>query len=168
MSYSPEVTETAAQWMVHHRTTEDPKVLSQIVERAQENLDRLGGFIAPSSFERAYLELVAEKVIRPFRGSMMDKPAAAPSLPQDVIDYIESPRTSAWELDRHYRSDPTFRAQYDLWDKTKGQNREPQSTGVSLTAEEYHRIPAATIAARYQRDRGFKLAVDKLIAEGRI
>jgi hypothetical protein len=37
-----------------------------------------------------------------------------------------------------------------------------------LTAAEYHQIPAAQIAARYQRDRFFKAAVDKLIAEGKI
>jgi hypothetical protein len=71
-------------------------------------------------------------------------------------------------MNRRYRSDPTFRKQYDLYEKTKGQKQEPQSTGVSLTAEEYHRIPAATIAARYQRDRLFKLSVDRLIAEGKI
>jgi hypothetical protein len=119
--------------------------------------------------ERAALELISEKAIKPFRGTVHDHAAAeVPALPQDVINYIENPRTSAWEMDRRCRSDPMFRAQYDLWEKTKGQNREPQSIGVSLTAEEYHRIPAATIAARYQRDRFFKAAGDKLIAEGRI
>jgi hypothetical protein len=39
---------------------------------------------------------------------------------------------------------------------------------VSLTAEEYRRIPAATIVARYRRGGSFKSSVDKLIAEGKI
>jgi hypothetical protein len=39
---------------------------------------------------------------------------------------------------------------------------------VSLTAEDYRRIPAATIVARYRRGGSFKIAVDKLVAEGKI
>jgi hypothetical protein len=157
------------QWMRNHRYTGDAQTIVKIGQRVHENLEQLGGIVAASSFERSYLELVAEKAIRPFRGTVDEHVAAeTPAIPQDVIDYIENPRTSAWEMNRRYRSDPTFRAQYDTYERTKGQNREPQSTGVSLTAEEYHRILAATIAARYQRDRGFKAAVDKLISEGRI
>jgi hypothetical protein len=156
------------QWMRNHRSS-DPQVIVKIGQRVRGNLEKLGGFISPSSFERAALELISEKAIKPFRGTVTEHVAAeTPAIPQDVIDYIESPRTSALEMNRRYRGDPTFRAQYDLWERTKGQNREPQSTGVSLTAEEYHRIPAAQIAARYQRDPQFRAAVDKLISEGRI
>ena len=71
-------------------------------------------------------------------------------------------------MNRRYNSDPTFRKQYDLYEKTKGQKQEQQSTDTSLTAEQYHRIPAATIAARYQKDRGFRAQVDALIAQGKI
>jgi hypothetical protein len=39
---------------------------------------------------------------------------------------------------------------------------------MSLTAEEYRRIPAATIVARYRRGGSFKISVDKLVAEGKI
>jgi hypothetical protein len=88
-----------------YRTTEDPAVLAKIVERAQENLERLGGFISPSSFERAYLELASEGVIKAFRGSLMDKPAAAPAIPPDVLAFIKSPHTSASELRRRYSTD---------------------------------------------------------------
>jgi hypothetical protein len=156
------------QW-IRGRYTNDAQTITKIAQRVHENLERLGGLIAPSSFERAYLELVAEKAVRPFRGTVTEHVAAEqPAIPQDVIDYIENPRTSALEMNRRYRSDQTFRKQYDLYEKTKGQKQEPQSTGVSLTAEAYHQIPAAQIATRYQRDRFFKVAVDKLIAEGKI
>lgn len=43
-----------------------------------------------------------------------------------------------------------------------------EGEAVNLTAEEYRRIPAATVVARYRRDRAFKIAVDKLVAEGKI
>src|SRR5258708_27234575 len=166
MSYTVEVTEAASQWMVRHRATEDPAVIAKIVERAQENLERLGGFISPSSFERAYLDLISEKAIAPFRGSLADKPAATPEIPPDVVTWIESPRTSASELRRRYSSDPTFRKQYDLYAKSKGQNQQPGV--VSLTAEQYHALPAQTIVTRYRREAGFKAAVDGLIARGLI
>jgi hypothetical protein len=50
-----------------------------------------------------------------------------------------------------------------------GQNQQ-QPGVVSLTAEEYYRLPAATIVKNYRTDqpRGFKAAVDKLIAQGKI
>lgn len=39
---------------------------------------------------------------------------------------------------------------------------------VGLTAEEYHRIPTATIKHKYKSDAAFKAQVDKLMAEGKI
>jgi hypothetical protein len=167
-SYSHEVVEAAIQWMVHHRATEDPAVIAKIVERAQENLERLGGLISPSSFERAYLELISEKVIAPFRGSMTDK-LAAPEIPPDVIAWIENPRVSSFEQRRRYATDPQFKKYYDLYADQQLKARIAQETGgVSLTAEEYRSLPAATAIQRYRRDRGFKIAVDKLIAQGKI
>src|SRR5258708_5024293 len=165
MSYTVEVTEAASQWMVRHRATEDPAVIAKIVERAQENLERLGGFISPSSFERAYLELISEKAIAPFRGSLADKPTATPEIPPDVVTWIESPRTSASDLRHRYNSDPIFRKQYDAYEKTKvGQ------TQVTLSVEEYRKLPAAVVAQNYRRDhpQGFRVAVDKLISAGLI
>jgi hypothetical protein len=158
----------AEQWLRAHRYTADARALDRIAVRVRDNLEQLGGYISNSSYERAYLELVAEKAIKPFRGTVTEHVSTASAIPREVIDFIESPRTSAWELDRRYRSDQTFRKQYDLYEKSKGQKQKRHPNVVSLTAEEYHRIPAATIATRYQRDRSFKTAVDKLIAEGRI
>jgi hypothetical protein len=158
----------AEQWLRQHRFTSDPQTLNRIGLRVQENLEKLGGYVSSSSYERAYLELVAEKAIKPFRGTVSEHASVAPAVSPEIIEFIENPRTSAWEMSRRYNSDPTFRRQYDLYEKSKKQRPEQQSGVVSLTAEEYHRIPAVTIAARYQRDRSFKLAVDKLIAEGKI
>jgi predicted transcriptional regulator len=39
---------------------------------------------------------------------------------------------------------------------------------TSLTAEEYRRIPAATVVARYRRGGSFKIAFDRLVAAGQI
>jgi hypothetical protein len=157
------------QWLRGSRYTDDAQTITKIAQRVHENLDKLGGIVAAASFERAYLELLAEKAIRPFRGTVEQHVAAeAPAIPPEVVAWIENPRTSAFDMNRLYQSDPTFRKQYDLWEKTKGPNREQQPGTVSLTAAEYHQIPAAQIAARYQRDRFFKAAVDKLIAEGKI
>ena len=157
----------AEQWLRKYRYTGDPQVLAQISQRVQDLLEQNGGYVSTAHFERAYLGLVNEGAIKPFRGTVTEH-VSAPAIPQDVIDFIESPRTSAWELDRRYRSEPTFRKQYDLYEQSKGQKLEQQPGVVSLSAEQYNKIPAATIAARYQRDRFFKACVDKLIAEGKI
>jgi hypothetical protein len=156
----------AEQWLRKHRYTEDAEVLSRISQRVQDLLEQNGGYVSTAHFERAYLGLVNEGAIKPFRDPLDLQSGSAAAIPQDVVDFIESPRTSAREMERRYRSDQSFRTQYDLYDKTKRQAQEQQ--GVVLTAEEYHRIPASTIVARYQRDRSFRIAVDKLISEGRI
>jgi len=135
--------------------------------RVLENLVKLGGYPSIASFERAYLELRSEGAVPEFRGSISEQPAAAPAIPPDVVAFITSPRTTTSELRRRYSSDPTFRQQYDAYEKSKGQNQQ-QPGVVSLTAEQYHSLPAQTIVVRYRREPGFKLAVDKLIAEGRI
>lgn len=135
--------DAASRWLVRHRATEDPATLSKILTRTRDNLDRLGGYPAPSAFERAYLELTASGAIKPFRGSLMDKPAEAPAIPPEVVTWIESPRTSVRELRLRYRNDPAFGQQYDAYEKTKGQRPEQQPAVVSLTVEEYHRTPAA-------------------------
>lgn len=158
----------AEQWLRTHRYTADAQVLTQIGRRVHALLEQNGGFVSTAHYHRAYLELVFEKAIRPFRGTVSEHASNAPAIPQDTIDFIESPRTSAWELDRRYRSDPTFRKQYDAYEQFKGQKLEQQPGVVSLSVEEYNKIPTATIAARYQRDRSFRIAVDKLISEGRI
>jgi hypothetical protein len=161
-----EIDNTMVQWMTSKRFTPDATANAAVRLRVLENLERLGGFVSVSSWERAYLELQSEKAIPEFRGSIAEQPAAAPAI-SPVVAFIESPRTSASELRRRYNSDPTFRQQYDAYEKSKGQNQQ-QPGVVSLTAEQYHSLPAQTIVVRYRREPGFKLAVDKLIAEGRI
>ena len=155
-------------WMRNHRYTDNPQVIAKIAQRVHENLDRLGGLVSPSSFERAYLELVSEKAIKSFRGAVDQFVAAqTPTIEQEILDYIENPRTSARDMARRYQSDPVFRKQYDLWERSKVQKQEQQPADT-LTAEQYHRIPAATIAAKYQRDPEFRAQVDALIKAGRI
>jgi len=161
--------DAASQWLVKHRATEDAATLSQILTRTRDNLERLGGYPAPSSFERSYLELVSEGVIKSFRGSLMDKPAAAPEIPPDVVAWIENPRVSSFEQRRRYATDPQFKKYYDLYANQQLKAKVAEETsGIALTADEYRSLPAATVIQRYRRDRGFKMAVDKLIAEGRI
>jgi hypothetical protein len=159
--------DTASQWLVKHRATEDPATLSKILTRTRDNLERLGGYPAPSSFERSYLELVSEGVIKSFRGSLLEKPSAAPAISPDTIAFIESQRTSASELRRRYYSDQTFRQQYDLYEKTKGQRQEQQSV-ASLSVEEYRRLPAAVVVQKYRQNGVFRAQVDALIAKGLI
>ncbi len=165
-NYENEIDQTMQAWMVNKRFTPDTKTNAAIRARVLENLERLGGFVSVASWERAYLELRSEKAIPEFRGSIAEQPASAPTISTDVIAFIESPRTTASELRRRYSSDPTFRKQYDLYEKTKGQTRE--SSGHTLTVEEYRTMRAADVVQRYRRDAGFKAGVDKLIAEGRI
>jgi hypothetical protein len=172
MNYTEQQLDNAmTEWMRKHRVSGDDKTNAAILRRTIDNLEVLGGYPSPSAFERSYLELISEKAIKPFRGTVTEHVAAgAPALPQDVVEYIQNPRTSALEMNRRYRSDSTFRAQYDLWEKTKNKKQVQQSAGVSLTAEEYHRIPSREIAQKYQRDYpiGFRAAIDKLIKEGKI
>lgn len=154
-------------WMNTKRFIADATINAKILQRVHENLVRLGGYPSVASFERSYLELLDEGAIKQFRGTAADQPA--PAIPQAVIDWIENPRTSVQELRLQYRNDKEFRRLYDLYEANKkGQAPEQQPGVVSLSVEEYRKLPAAEVAGRYRVDRGFKMAVDKLIAEGRI
>ena len=80
----------AEQWLRTHRYTADTQVLERIALRVRENLEQLGGYVSSSSFERAYLELVSEKAIQPFRGTVTEHAAAeVTAIPQDAVDFIE-------------------------------------------------------------------------------
>jgi hypothetical protein len=167
MNTTEQIDNAMAQWMLNERFTADTKTNALIRQRVEVLLEN-GGYVSTSHFSRAYLELLDEDAIQPFRGSLNEQPSATPLIPPDVVAFITSPRTTTSELRRRYNSDPTFRQQYDLFEKTKGKQQQPGV--VSLTAEEYHRLPAATIVQNYRTDhpRGFKAAVDKLIAQGKI
>jgi hypothetical protein len=45
----------AEQWMRQHRFTSDPQTLKRIGLRVQENLEKLGGYVSSSSYERAQI-----------------------------------------------------------------------------------------------------------------
>jgi len=159
-----EIDNTMSQWMLTKRFTADPKTNALIRQRVEEYLE-LGGYVAQAHFEKAYLSLLDEEVIQPFRGSIASQPSAAPEIPPEIVSWIESPRTSTSDLRHRYNSDPIFRKQYDAYEKTKvGQ------TQVTLSVEEYRKLPAAVVAQNYRRDhpQGFRVAVDKLISAGLI
>lgn len=156
------------QWLRGHRYTDDAQTIKKIGQRVHENLERLGGVVAVASFERAYLELVSEKAIKSFRGTVGEVVAAeTPTLPQDVIHFIE--HASAFEQRRRYSQDAVFKKQYDTYANAQlKQQIAQESSGSTLSVEDYRKLPAATVAKRYHSDRIFRTAVDKLIAEGKI
>src|SRR5580692_9989877 len=90
----------AEQWLREYRYTGDPQVLAQISHRVRDLLDQNGGYISVAHFERAYLGLVNEGAIKPFRDPLNSQSAGAPAIPQDVIDFIE--HGSAFEQRRRY------------------------------------------------------------------
>ena len=161
-----EIDNAQAQFMLTERFTPDVKTNALIRQLVELLLENGGGYVSTSHFSRAYLELIDEDEIQPFRSALSEQAAVAPLIPPDVIAFIESPRTTASQLRHHYSSDPTFRKQYDLHEKTKGQTRE--SSGAALSVEEYRKMRAADVVQRYRTDRGFKSSVDNLISKGLI
>lgn len=156
-----------AQWMQTKRFTADAKTNAAIRERVEVLLEN-GGYVSTSHFERAYLELLDEDEIQPFRGSLAEQPDAAPAIPNDVVAFITSPRTTASELRHRYRTDRTFRTQYDTYEKAKNQTEEEKSTATSLTVEKYRRLPAGVVVQKYRQNGVFRAQVDALIAKGLI
>lgn len=167
-STEQEIDHAMSEWMQTKRFTEDATTNAAVRMRVQKNLEQLGGYVSISSFERAYLELLNEDEIQPIRGSIEEQPAAAPAIPPDVVAFIESPRTTASELRHRYRTDRTFRTQYDMYEKAKSQTQEEKSTTASLTVEEYRRLPAAVVVQKYRQNNVFRTQVDALIAKGLI
>jgi hypothetical protein len=164
-----EIDQTMQAWMQTKRFTASATVNAAIRERVLENLEQLGGVVAIASFERAYLELRTENAIPEFRGSIAERTPATPAIPPDVIAWIENPRVSSFEQRRRYATDKEFKRYYDMYADQQLKARIAQEGAVvSLTAEEYHRLPAATTVTRYRREPGFKAAVDSLIKRGLI
>src|SRR5258708_34632122 len=92
-----------------------------------------------------------------------------PLIPPDVIAWIENPRVSSFEQRRRYATDPVFKKYYDAYANQQLKAKIAQEGAVvSLTAEEYHRLPPATIVPRYRREPRFKSAADALIAHSLI
>lgn len=163
-----EIDNVMAEWMQTKRFTPDAKTNAAIRLRVLQNLEKLGGYPSIASFERSALELMSENVIVPFRGSISEQPVAAPPIPPDVVAFIESPRTTASELRNRYRTDRTFRTQYDMYERAKSQTQEEKSATASLTVEEYRRLPAAVVVQKYRQNGSFRAQVDALIARGLI
>ena len=151
----------AEQWLRTHRYTADTQVLERIALRVRENLEQLGGYVSSSSFERAYLELVSEKAIQPFRGTVTEHAAAeVTAIPQDAVDFIE--QASAVEQRKRYASDSAFRRHYDAYTTNR------RSSVINLDVESYRKLPAAVVAQHYRTGREFRAGVDALIAQGKI
>jgi hypothetical protein len=154
-----QILEAGSQWMVKHRGTDDPAILAKIVDRVEQLLEEQGGYVSPSHFERAYLELSNEGTIPKITGAFQSQ--EQPAVPKDVVDFIE--KSSAFEVQRRYRNDRVFRAQFDDY-----QRHARQPDNIPNNAAEYHQIPARVVAARYQREIGFRRAIDALVARGEI
>lgn len=164
-----EIDNTMAQWMTSKRFSPDATTNAAIRQRVEENLEKLGGYPSIASFERAYLELLNEDAIQPFRGSIAEQPAAAPAIPPDVIAWIENPRVSSFEQRRRYATDPQFKKYYDLYLSTQLKAKvAAEERETALTAEQYYAMPRIEVVKKYRSSAGFRRAVDKLIAEGKI
>jgi hypothetical protein len=163
-----EIDRAMQDWMLGKRFTADAKTNAAIRERVEALLES-GGYVSTSHFERAYLELLDEDAIQPFRGALGERPTAAPAIPPDVIAWIENPRVSSFEQRRRYSTDKEFKRYYDLYANQQLKAKVAEETsGIALTVEEYRSLPAATLIQRYRREKGFKIAVDALIAKGLI
>jgi hypothetical protein len=161
----------ADQWLRQHRFTSDAQTLQRIALRVRENLEKLGGYVSISSYERGYLELVAERKIQPFRGTVSQHVAAesAPAIPQEIIDWIENPRVSSFEQRKRYSQDPQFKRYYDLYASLQLKAKvAAEQNEETLTVEEYNSMRAVDVARKYRASAAFKRGVDRLVAEGKI
>lgn len=164
-----EIDQAMQSWMVTKRFTAETATNAKIRQRVLENLEQLGGYVSITSFERAYLELLDEDAIQPFRGSLAEQPPAPPLIPKEIIEFIESPRTSAFEQRRRYATDPQFKKYYDLYLnmqlKAKVAAEESEAT---LTVDQYNAMPRIEVVKKYRSSVSFRRGVDKLLSEGRI
>jgi len=124
------------------------------------------GISSLSAFEIVLKSLVAEGQLKPMK--LEEEPRFGPQIPADIADFIakaERGEVSTFELRRRYMSDRTFRDAYDVH---TGLASLATPRPIEMTVAEYRSIPARTIQIRYQKNPGFKLAVDKLIQDGLI
>jgi hypothetical protein len=163
-----DIDQTIVQWMTSKRFTEDPRINALIRQRVEEYLEA-GGYVFVSHFERAYLELLNEGAIQPFRGSIAEQPAPAPLIPKEIIDFIESPRVSVFEQRRRYATDPAFKKYYDLYlNQVLKAKVASEETELAITVEQYNAMPRTEIVKKYRSSPSFKRGVDSLIKRGLI
>lgn len=148
-----------ALWLRTKRFTADPRTLAQIGLYVRGMLDEEGGFISLAHFERAYLQLVDEGVIEPFREAAPEVEDG--SVPADVVRFIKTAPVE--EVRRRYNSDVRFRRQFDQYSSGS-----VEQTASELTAEAYHKLPATEVIRRYRSEPAFKEAVDGLVQQGLI
>jgi hypothetical protein len=159
-----EIDQTMQAWMQTKRFTANATTNAAIRERVLENLEQLGGYVSIASFERATLELVAENVISPFRGSISEQEAAAPLIPPDVIAWIENPRVSSFEQRRRYATDPQFKKYYDLYLSTQLKAKvAAEQKEEELSLETYNSMSRIDVVKKYRSSASFKRGVDRLI-----
>ncbi len=164
-----EIDNAQAEWMLHRRFSADATTNALIRGEVENYLEEAGGYPAPAHFERFYLRLLHDGKIQPFKGSLSEQTPSAPLVPPEIVDWIESPRVSSFEQRRRYATDPQFKKYYDLYANQQLKAKVAEETsGVTLTVEEYRSLPAATVIQRYRREKGFKITVDALIAKGLI
>jgi hypothetical protein len=164
MSTPEQIDNAFEQWLRNHRYTADAQTIVKIGQRVHENLERLGGIVAASSFERAYLELTASGAIRPFRGTVSEIAAAETpaGIPADVIHFIE--HGSAFQQRLKYSNDPVFKKQFDTYANQQLKARvAAEESEESLTVEQYNSMPAIDVARKYRSSAAFKRGVDNLV-----
>jgi hypothetical protein len=163
-----EIDQTMSQWMVSKRFTADAKTNALIRQRVEEYLEA-GGYVAVSHFERAYLELLNEDAIQPFRGSLSEQPPSAPLIPPEIVAWIESPHVSSFEQRRRYATDKAFKRYYDLYANQQLKEKvAAEESEVTLTVEQYNAMPRSLAVKKYRSSTSFRRGVDKLIAQGKI
>jgi hypothetical protein len=164
-----EIDQAMQSWMTTKRFTAETATNVKIRQRVLENLEQLGGYVSIASFERAYLELLNEGEIQPFRGSITEQSAPAPLIPPDVIAWIENPRVSAFEQRRRYANDKEFKRYYDLYLSTQLKTKvAAEENETLLTVEQYNAMPRIEVVKKYRSSASFRRGVDKLIAQGKI
>jgi hypothetical protein len=124
---------------------------------------------APAHFERFYLQLLNNGKIQPFRGSINEQPPAIPRIPQEIIDYITSPRISVFEQRKRYANDKEFKRYYDLYATAQLKAQvAAEEKEESLTVEQYNAMSRIEVVKKYRASAGFRRGVDALIAQGKI
>lgn len=163
-----QIDNTMPQWMLKRRFTSDARTNALIRQRVLDLLEQNGGQVSVTHFERAALELMNESQIAPFRGTAAEHQDTS-AIPADVVAFIESPKTSSFELRRRYAMDREFKRLYDLYTSAQIKKKvAEEQSGASLTVEKYNALPAATIIKRYRSEVAFRKSVDALVAKGLI
>src|SRR5205807_3686184 len=89
-----EIMEVMRSWMEKYRFTADDDTNKKILNKVSKYLQG-GDYVSVTHFERAYRVLVDQGEIKPFMESLSSMPESEPTVPADIVSYIES--SSAFE-----------------------------------------------------------------------